>query len=160
MFPDEYCQNAASASAEHSMSVLDDVNRMIIDSVSGYKQARDMVKDKNPNLHDQLESRARERSMLLARFRSEIRYRGGEPSDKGSYLGELTRGYRDFMSLFSSDTEAALDAINECEDHLIDGIEDKMTANGLDDRARALLEIACLSAEMGERFSAKLAEAA
>ena len=60
------------------------------------------------------------------------------------------------MSLFRDDEKAALEAVDDGEEHLAETIEDKLEKSEVQGQARALLQDALRSAREGEAFADRL----
>ncbi len=147
-------------SADKNNETLNTVTKMLIDSQKGYEMARDMAKRDNPTAYTALANRADDRAKLVVRFQDEVRYRGETPETESGFMGEIHRAFTRFSGLFQSDTKAALEAIDDGEDHLAEQIEEILKENGLDERTHALLKTASLRAEQGEAFADRLVGAA
>ena len=104
----------------------------------------------------QFQKRASDRAALISRFQQQVRTLGGEPQTDGGTMGTLHRALTEFSSLFRDDKKAALEAIDDGEEHLADSIKDRLEKSGIQGQSRALLEEAYASAREGEAFADSL----
>jgi uncharacterized protein (TIGR02284 family) len=138
-----------------NVDVLNDVTKTLIDSQKGYQKVCDIA-DENHGLRAKFSSLAAERNELISAFQARVREYGAEPETSGGVGGTLHRAWSDFTSLFESDEKAALEAVDDGEDHLGDTIEKKLKSDGLDAATIELLQRARASARYGENFADSL----
>ena len=137
------------------IDALNDVTKVLIDSKKGYEKCCELADD-GYALRAQFQQRANERGDLINRFQHHVRTLGGEPQMDGGALGSLHRGFTQFVSLFRDDEKAALEAVDDGEEHLAKTIEDKLEKSEVQGQARALLQDALRSARKGEAFADQL----
>ena len=135
-----------------NIDVLNDVTTTLIDSQKGYKKVSEIASDSYA-LRGKFMERETERNALIAAFQQRVSDLGGEPTTSGGIGGAMHRAWTDFTTLFQKDEKAALEAVDDGEDHLADKIESKMKTEGLDTATIELLGRALTSAREGERFA-------
>lgn len=134
------------------IDALNDITKVLIDSQKGYQKAYEITGE-NYSLKPQFLHRAQERSKLVDRFQSQVRSMGGEPETNGGLLAGAHRGWMQFTALFSDDEHAALEAIDDGEEHLAESIEKRLERDDIHGETRALLNEAYRSAKEGEVFA-------
>lgn len=135
--------------------VLNDVTAKLIDSQKGYMKCYEMT-DTSYLFRSQFLHRANDRDKMINQFQGQVRALGGEPATDGTLGGSMHRGFTEFASLFQKDSKAALNAIDDGEEHLADYIEDKLKKTDLLPATRSLLVTARESAKSGERFADRM----
>lgn len=135
--------------------ILNDVTKTLIDSQKGYQNAYKQV-DQNYALRNEFYARAQDRQNLINEFQSQVRSYGEKPETDGGIAGTMHRGWQNFTSMFQSDEKAALEAIDDGEEHLAEQIESKLKEDKLDMATRNLLERAHSSACAGECFAERM----
>ncbi len=137
------------------IDALNDVTKVLIDSQKGYEKCAELA-DESFGLRSQFQQRANDRATLVSRFQAQVRTYGGEPQTEGGALGALHRGFTQFASVFKDDRKAALEAIDDGEEHLAKAIEDRLETPQLQSPSRTLLDEAYTSARSGEAFADSL----
>lgn len=135
--------------------ILNDVTKTLIDSQKGYENAAEAV-DQSYALRNAFQERAQQRAQLVNQFQSQVRSYGEEPETDGGIAGSAHRAWQDFTSMFQSDEKAALNAIDDGEEYLVEQIEGKLKEDGLDMTSRDLLERAHASACEGENWADRM----
>ncbi len=138
-----------------NIDVLNDVTAKLIDSQKGYMKCYEMT-DTSYMFRSQFLHRANDREKMISQFQSQVRALGGKPETSGTVGGSMHRGFTDFASLFQKDGKAALNAIDDGEEHLAEMIEDKLKKVDLLPATRNLLVTAHESAKSGERFADRM----
>jgi uncharacterized protein (TIGR02284 family) len=139
------------------IEVLNDVTKTLIDSQKGYEKAADITTE-HTALRSQFQERAGTRQQLINEAQLRVRALGGEPQQDGGSMGSLHRAMTDFSAMFQSDKKAALEAIDDGEEHLAEQVGDKLEKDDLSADTRALLIKVRASAVEGERFAERLEE--
>lgn len=137
------------------IDALNDVTKVLIDSRKGYEKCAEIA-DESFGLRSQFQQRAKDREMLISRFQAQVRTFGGEPQTEGGTLGALHRGFTQFASVFKDDKKAALEAVDDGEEHLANAIKDRLDKPELQSSSRDLLQEAYSSARSGEAFADSL----
>jgi len=143
---------------DKTIDALNDVTKTLIDSQKGYQKAAEITADDHAVLSAEFSRRSAERLNLVGRFQQQVVSMGGEPQDDGGMAGSAHRAWTDFSSMFTSDADAALEAIDDGEDHLAEAIEKKLEDEDVAVAVRPLLQEALASAREGERFADRLEE--
>ncbi len=138
-----------------NVDALNDVIKTMIDSCKGYEKACELADDSHV-LQSQFQQRASERRQLITEMQQKVRSLGADPTDDGGTMGAVHRGFTDFTSMFRDDEKAALSAVDDGEDHLIEEIESKLEREELTPDVRDLLQRAHASAKKGERFADRM----
>lgn len=136
----------------NDINALNDVTKTLIDSQKGYQICCE-VADDSYALQSNFQERAQRRLLLVNEFQSEVRALGGEPTDEGSIAGAAHRAWTSFTTLFSDDEKAAVEAIDDGEEHLAEKIDTHLKDETLSPRTRVLLARAHSDAREGERFA-------
>lgn len=103
---------------------LEHITEYCNDSIKGYREAADAVRDDNPSLASQWEGRAEARKILSERLSERLRCLGEEGESDGTAKGAIHRGMLKLKSAFTSDDVQA--NIKEClrgEEELRDKID-------------------------------------
>ncbi|MGB3625567.1 MAG: PA2169 family four-helix-bundle protein [Henriciella sp.] len=135
-----------------NIDALNDVTKTLIDSYKGYDKVCEIADDSFA-LRGKFQSLAAERSDLIKAFQDQVKAYGGEPETSGGSGGSLHRAWADFTSMFQNDQKAALEAVEDGEEHLAKSARSKLENDGLDMAARELLQRAEASACYGEAFA-------
>ena len=135
-----------------NVDVLNDVTKTLIDSQKGYQKVFEIA-DKSHVLREKFRSLAAERLELISAFQERVSEYGGEPVTKGGVGGSLHRAWADFTALFQDDEKAALEAVDDGEEHLADKIGRELDNEKLDASTIELLQRARGSACHGDRFA-------
>lgn len=138
--------------AEKNIDALNSVTKTLIDSHKGYETCAE-VSDDSYRLQSNFRERATNRAQMISQFQAEVRALGGEPQTSGSVAGSAHRAWTNFTTLFQDDEKAAVEAIDDGEEHLAEKIEGQLKDADLTPRTRALLQQAHSSAREGERFA-------
>lgn len=138
--------------SKSEVDIMNDATKVLLDSQKGYEKAVDIVDD-NASLKGQLAARGRHRAALVGRFQAHVRALGDEPATEGSAVGSVHRAMTEFTSMFRSDAKAALDAIEDGEEHLVSSLQDKLEEENLSASSRTLLQEAITQAKQGENFA-------
>jgi uncharacterized protein (TIGR02284 family) len=139
----------------HNIDILNDVTQAMIDSCKGYELASDQVVGEVA-LEPVFRTRFEQRNQLVTEFQAKVRSLGGEPQTEGGISGSIHRGFTKFSSLFRDNVDAALDAIDDGEDFLVEEIERKLEYTELSPDTRQMLMKAHASAKAGERFADRM----
>lgn len=137
---------------EKNVEVLNDVAAKLTDSCKGYQMCSEVAED-NLILKNEFNKRKAERKQLVNEFQSKVSALGGDIEDDGTALGAVHRGYTKFVSVFKDDTKAAIDALDEGEEHLAKYIQDQLKEDALETDTSMLLTKAHASAVEGERLA-------
>lgn len=138
------------------IDALNDVTKVLIDSRKGYEKCAEIA-DESFGFRAQFQKRAGDRATLVDQFQQQVRALGGEPQTEGGALGALHRGFTEFSSMFRDDKKAALEAIDDGEEHLAESIRDRLEKSEVQGQSRTLMEKAYSSARSGEAFADSLA---
>lgn len=144
--------------ADMNIETLNDVLQTLIDSREGYEKAADLADD-HPAIKAQLDRRAQARAVIIAEFQNAVRALGGEPQMSGSVSGSMHHLWMKITSVFESDQEAALDAIEDGEEKLQEEIADLLKQHDLKPQAIGLLQKAATQAREGEAFADRMEDA-
>lgn len=136
----------------NEVKILNSVTKTLIDSCKGYEMCAEVAND-TPALRQEFMRRKAERDALVSEFQSTVRQHGGEPEMDGSMSGAVHRGFTRFSSMFQSDANAAVEALDDGEEFLAEKIEDKLEDNVFSSPVSQLLQKAHTSAKSGERFA-------
>ncbi len=137
------------------IDALNDVTKVLIDSRKGYEKCAELA-DESFAFRSEFQKRASDRANLISRFQQHVRTLGGDPQMEGGTMGALHRALTEFSSLFKDDKKAALEAIDDGEEHLADSIKDRLEKSEIQGQSRALLQEAYASAREGEAFADSL----
>ena len=137
---------------ERDIHALNDVTKTLIDSMKGYQKVCE-ISDDSFALRGKFESLVAERAELIEAFQKRVRHYGGEPQTSGGVGGAMHRAWADFTTLFQDDEKAALEAVEDGEEHLAREAASKLEIEKLDISTRELLQRAQASACYGERFA-------
>lgn len=137
------------------IDALNDVTKVLIDSQKGYEKCAELA-DESFAFRSHFQMRASDRADLISRFQQHVRSLGGEPQTDGGTMGNLHRALTEFSSMFKDDKKAALEAIDDGEEHLADSIKDRLEKSEIQGQSRALLQEAYASARKGEAFADSL----
>lgn len=100
----------------HSAVAVEGLNRLIEtnrDSEDGYHAAAESAKDSDHALHTLFHRYSQQRARFAGDLEQEVRTYGGEPSDSGTAVGSLRRGW---LNLKAAITGGGVDSIlAECD---------------------------------------------
>lgn len=133
------------------IDTLRDVTKTLIDSVKGYEKLIE-ISDDSHKLRSEFSKRMARHADLVNEFQARTRELGAEPVDHGGALGSIHRGLTEISTLWRDDESAALDALEDGEEHLISQIESKIDGD-LTPETRSLLQKAITTAREAERFA-------
>lgn len=122
------------------------LNRLIgatIDSVAGYGEAANDVK--NPEIKAIFQRRARERQAACSSLQSQVRALGGQPEDEGTLLASMHRLFVNLRSAARAGDLAVLDEVERGEDHIKAKYEDAISEAGLSTTSLAAVQHAYAS---------------
>lgn len=142
-----------------TIKALNSITKKLIDTKYGYSKGADIVED-TPALATEFNRRATAREAVVRDFQSTVRSLGGEPEIDGTIGGHIAEGFTKFTTLFRDDRKAALSAIDDAEENLVDAIKDTLEDEDLSADVRAKLMDAYTAAKEGERFADRLEDAA
>lgn len=98
--------NAASATNEETVSVLNDLVSTCVDGVEGFRTATDAVKNNEAKVLFQ--SRVRVIETSEAELKDAVRRLGGDPAKHGHAVGSLHRGWVNIKSAVTGKNEEAI----------------------------------------------------
>jgi uncharacterized protein (TIGR02284 family) len=98
--------NAASATIEETVSVLNDLVSTCIDGVEGFRTAAEAVKNNETKMLFQ--SRVRVIETSQAELTAAVRRLGGDPATHGHIVGSLHRGWVDIKAMVTGKNEEAV----------------------------------------------------
>lgn len=136
--------------AEHSeaISTLNTLIATTIDSIKGYEESAENVKD--DRLREIFRQRADERQEVVENLRAQVRRLGGDPDDDGSFLGSAHRRFEDMKAAISGhDEESILDEVERGEDYLKEKFEAALKSDALSGDSRAVVERCYQSVRQG-----------
>lgn len=97
------------------------------DSINGYREAAELVRDDDARLARLFETRAQKRQGILQKLRAELTALDADNDalkSDGSTAGDLHHAFMKFRSMFQEDREAALAEIDRGESSLVESFED------------------------------------
>ena len=123
---------------EKTAKILNDVMETLIDSADGYEKAAEVAE--RPAFKQLFNRRAASRRAMVSDVRNEIVSLGGTPDDDGSILANMHRTFLSFRAAVQDNDEAAIEAVDNGEEHLRDKFEDALEKDDLTPSAHMLLK--------------------
>lgn len=121
-----------------SNTALQTVLNYLTDSREGYAKAAETVDDNG--FKTVFMARAQERANMVDRLTAAIRATGGKPETGGTFLGAAHRGFMDVAALFQDDEKAAIEMVDDGEEHLREKVDEALENDNLIGQDRILLE--------------------
>lgn len=150
--------NAASATTEETISVLNDLVSTCLDGVEGFRTAADAVKTNATKVLFQ--SRVRVIETSEAELKATVRRLGGDPATHGHAIGSLHRGWLNIKSAVTGKSEEAILAeVIRGEEGAVEHYRDALK-KALPDDVRAMLEKQGQGAEMNLELVRNAADSA
>ncbi len=120
-----------------SIDILTDVLEGLIDSADGYEAAAAIAeRDAFKKFFSQ---RSGARRAMAATVRSEIASLGGTPDADGTVLANAHRVFMKISAALQDNDEAAIEAVDDGEEHLREKIKDAMNNEDLSPKAKAAM---------------------
>lgn len=119
---------------------LEQINEYCNDSIKGYQEAADTVRDEKPELASKWSARAESRRLLSDRISERLRCMGESGKDSGEAKGAIHRGILKLKNAFSSDSVDA--TVKEClrgEEELRSEIDKCLGGDVVDEETAAAL---------------------
>lgn len=122
---------------EKSIDILNDVLETLIDSSEGYDEAA-KISDRSA-IKRFFISRAGARRAMCASVRNEIANLGGTPEEDGTILANAHRVFMKLSAAVQDNDEAAVEAVDDGEEHLREKIENALKNDDLAANAKVML---------------------
>ena len=123
---------------DKSISILNDVLETLVDSRDGYEKAAE-VADRD-TFKQFFSRRAASRNAMVAKTQAEIRHLGGEPVDEGTILAKAHRMFLSISAAVQDNDEAAIEAVDDGEEHLRNKVNDAIANDELSPNAKTMLQ--------------------
>lgn len=122
---------------QSSIDILNGVLETLIDSADGYNSAAE-VTDRD-TFKQFFIKRAAARRAMAAAVRSEIESLGGTAEDDGTILAGAHRMFMKLSAVVQNNDEAAIEAVDDGEEHLREKIADAIKDDDLSPAAKAAI---------------------
>lgn len=111
---------------DQDINQMESLVKTMTDSVHGYREAAELVREEDPALSTLFMKRSDNREVMLRNMKQQLRM--VDPDNKnldtdGSGLGDLHQSFMKFRSLFQDDRDAALAEIERGESYMIGRFE-------------------------------------
>ena len=122
---------------DKSRDILNDVLATLIDSADGYEKAAEIAE--RPTVENFFSRRATSRRQMASAVREEISKLGGPSEKDGTLLASAHRVFMGLSAALQDNDEAAIKAVDQGEDHLLQKFESALASDELNGSAKTLL---------------------
>lgn len=113
------------AREDDEIALLNSLIRATMDSVEGYREAAEDVREGELKAH--FAARATERLEVVTLLREQVQFLGGRPEDSGSALGGAHRVFTNLKAMVSgADDAAVLEEVRRGEKHLMKAFDEAL----------------------------------
>ena len=121
------------------ISTLNTLIATTIDSVNGYENSAKDID--NQRFAEIFRERANERQRVVGQLRSEVRRRGGNPEDDGSFMGKTPQRLGDHKAAITGqDEKSIVNEVERGEDYIKEKFETALNSNALSGESRSVVE--------------------
>ncbi|MAK61555.1 MAG: hypothetical protein CMK09_11285 [Ponticaulis sp.] len=117
---------------------LNDLVSVYIDAEALYTEAAELP-DNQPMVREELAKLAEERSKQREYLQARVAKLGGEPDTAGEALGTTHRVFTEMRTVFSEDSEAAIEEVLRGERYIVEEISEFMTTSPTEDTVELLV---------------------
>jgi uncharacterized protein (TIGR02284 family) len=139
-----------------TVSNLESLIRITIDSAEGYERAAETAKSEQ--LKQTLREQSTQRRDTVAERNEELVRIGGQAQERGSATGAVHNIWTRIADAFGDDDEAATERVEEGEDYIEEKFQEALEHQDWDPRTREILQRAHSRISEGERLTDRLEE--